>query len=120
MMRNLQFSSRATDLRVLSLLVPPLIVVVGGFVLPLPGPAELPNLIGPCISVFIGIFVWGLIKVVRPARLRFRRIPAEPLVMFVGWLALVLIVAFWFRHLDKSKEIQRMYELETRPIALRP
>jgi hypothetical protein len=117
-MRNLQFSSRATDLRVLSLSIPPLIVVAGGFALPLPGPGELPRLIGPSISVLIGVFVWGLIKVARPARLRFRRIPEEPLVMLVCWLALVLIVAFWFRHLDKSEEIQRMYNEEVRPIAL--
>lgn len=115
-MRKIQFSSRATDTRILSVLLPGLIAVVVGFALPLPGPGEHPGFIGPCISVSLGIFVWGLVRIARPSRFRFSRIPGEILLVFLGWLVLVSAFAGWFRHLDKSHEIQRMYLEEVRPV----
>jgi len=99
-MKNMQFSSRKADQKVLIVLLCLGIPALVGCFLPPPFAGLLALLFDVVLSVALAVFVWCVFHLIEPRRHSQKWVIAELTIVPAIWLLLMLAVAVWFYHLN--------------------
>jgi hypothetical protein len=114
-MNNIQFSSRETDRKVLIVLFSLAFSAFVGYLLPTPLDYPGIQFFDAFITVALGVLVWGVFRLLEPAR-RYSRtwVIAKNAGIPIVWALLVLVLAVWFYHLNTNERV-----LQTQIILMR-
>lgn len=103
-MKNIQFTSRETDLKVLIASSCLGFAAVVGFLVPVPSGDFSGYFIGPAVSVALAVFVWSVFHLIKPDTRKWTM--TELAIVPVIWLLLMLTFGAWSYYLCQGVEVQ--------------
>jgi len=106
-MKNIEFTSHQTDVRILAIGLVTLavaVVVVSGLSLPIPYESPFSKYIGIAISIALGVFALSSCRLLLTKRLLRKRPYAEFIFAPIVWIVLMLALVAWLLHVRAQEE----------------